>query len=213
MNSFSLETHCRFVRLTECPPFGADYCCSKEPQIDTFFHEDFTDYEAQLLGNTYGYYLKDNPQKLIAAFTIANSALVLDFLQSSRKNKINQNIPRVKQRRQYPALLLCQVAVFDEFAGHHLGDELLDLVKKLTLLLNQTTACRYLIVEAVNKQKVIDFYVRNGFTLLYSSEQDEIDKTKRKLDKEGYLPTRLMMYDMLLYNRDIIPSPCKNKQN
>ncbi len=69
----------------------------------------------------------------------------------------------------------------------------------MALLLNKTTACRYLIVEAVNKQKVLDFYERNGFVYLYSSEQDEINKTNRKLNSEDQLPTRLMMYDLLRY--------------
>lgn len=190
---------CRFVHLTECPPsVGCVYHCSREPQIDTFFHEDYADYEHQLLGKTYAYYLKDNPKKLVAAFTIANSALVLDFLQSARKNKINKGIPRVKQRRQYPALLIAQLAVFDEFAEHKLGDELVKQIRQYALLLNESTACRYLIVEAVNKEKVIRFYERNGFNLLYSSELEEQDKMKRKLDENGNLSTRLMMYDLLL---------------
>ena len=190
---------CRFVHLTECPP-SADcvYHCSKEPQIDTFFHEDYADYENQLLGKTFAYFLKADSNKLVAAFTIANSALVLDFLQSSRKNKINKGVPRVKQRRQYPALLIAQIAVFEEFAEYRIGDELVKRIKEYALFLNNSTACRYLIVEAVNKEKVISFYERNGFNLLYSSEQEEQDKMKRKLDEKGNLSTRLMMYDLLL---------------
>ena len=63
---------------------------------------------------------------------------------------------------------------------------------------NDSTACRYLIVEAVNKDKVIHFYERNGFNLLYSSEREEQEKMKRKVDENGILSTRLMIYDLLL---------------
>jgi GNAT superfamily N-acetyltransferase len=197
MTKLSLTDDCILVRLTECPPLPTGFSCSKEPAIDTFFHEDYADYEAQLLGNSYGYYLVEDPSKLVAAFTVANSALVLDFLQSARKNKINKAIPRIKQRRQYPALLLCQVVVFDEFLSCKIGDELLAMIKEFAYNLNRSTACRYLIVEAVNKSKVVKFYERNGFALLYSSEQEEIKKTNRKLTPEGNLTTRLMMYDLL----------------
>jgi len=202
----TLADDCFFVHLTECPPAeSAQYSVSKEPQIDAFFHGGYAEYEQELMGNTYAFYLKANAtnqkfdnSKPVAAFTIANSALVMDFLQSARKNKINQSVPRVKQRRQYPALLICQLAVFDEFVGYRLGDELLNAIKDFALILNETTACHYLIVEAVNKPKVLDFYRRNDFALLYSSEEIELEKTHRKTDDAGHLMTRLMMYDMML---------------
>ena len=203
IESLSLKQDCFFTRLTNNNLPSAEYHCVREPQIETFFHDDFADYEQQLLGNTYAYRLKADPTKVVAAFTIANSALVLDFLQSSRKNKINKDIPRVKQRRQYPALLIAQLAVFDEFAQYKVGGEMLTLIKHFALLINETTACRYLIVEAVNHEKVLAFYERNGFNLLYSSEQDEQAKMNRKLTEDGRLSTRLMMCDMLLFKKQL----------
>lgn len=202
----TLAEDCYFVHLTECPPSkDAKYSVAKEPQIEKFFHVNYPEYEQELMGKTYAYYLKQNNNQLpydnskpVAAFTIANSALVMDFLQSARKNKINETVPRVKQRRQYPALLICQLAVFDEFAGHGLGDELMDAIKDFAVILNETSACHYLIVEAVNNPKVIDFYQRNDFTLLYSNEEIELEKTRRKTDEDGRLMTRLMMYDLML---------------
>lgn len=197
---FSLKDDCVFESLTQCPPsVEAEYHCAKEPKIDEFFHVDYVDYEKQLLGKSYGYYLKTDKNKLVAAFSIANSALFLDALQSSKKRKINKTIPRIKQRRQYPALLICQLAVFDEFAPLHIGDQVMDHIKNLALLLNRTTASRFLLVEAVNKEKVLTYYENNGFDYLYSSEEVEIEKTRRPLDEEtGRLATRLMKFDMML---------------
>lgn len=200
MISITLTDDCHLVHLTETPPpDGSVYACQREPKIDVFFHDDYYDYEEQMLGNTYGYFLNSDPTKLVAAFTVASSALVLDFLQSAKKNKINKSIPRIKQRRQYPALLICQLAVFDEFSASKLGDEMLQHIKDFAILVNNTVACRYLIVEAVNKPKVIEYYQRNGFNLLYSSEEQEILKSKRKLDDDGHLTTRQMLYDLMLY--------------
>jgi Golgi nucleoside diphosphatase len=197
---FSLKDECVFESLTLCPPpAGAEYHCVKEPKIDEFFHVDYVDYEKQLLGKSYGYYLKNDKSKLVAAFAIANSALFLDTLQSSKKNKINKEIPRVKQRRQYPALLICQLAVFDEFSSLHIGNQVMNDIKNLAILLNKTTASRFLLVEAVNEEKVLKYYENNGFDYLYSTEEIEIEKTHRPVDEEkGKLATRLMKYDMML---------------
>ena len=123
----------------------------------------------------------------------------MDTLQSSKKNKINKEIPRVKQRRQYPALLICQLAVFDEFSSLHIGNQVMNDIKNLAILLNKTTASRFLLVEAVNEEKVLKYYENNGFDYLYSTEEIEIEKTHRPVDEEkGKLATRLMKYDMML---------------
>ena len=200
VNTFSLVDECVFKNLTHNPPTAtAEYHCKKEPKIDEFFHLDYADYEKQLLGKTYGYYLNGDQSQLVSAFTIANSALVLDFLQSSKKNTINKAIPRAKQRRQYPALLICQLAVFDSFSHLHIGDQVMNQIKHLALLLNESTSFRFLIVEAVNKKKVLQYYTDNGFEFLYSTEEIEREKTHRPVDEEtGKLATRLMKFDMML---------------
>lgn len=200
--SISLENDCEFVHLVECPPpSDYSYSCAKEPKIDLFFHKDYIEYENEQLGTTYGYYLEENTEgethkELVAAFTVANSALILDLLQSSKKNKVNKEIPHVKHRRQYPALLICQLAVFDEFNGLNLGDQIIDHIVQLALIFSRQCACRFLLVESVNRPKVISFYERNGFTLLYTDESSEIEKTRRKLNDNGHLNTRLMMFDL-----------------
>ena len=199
-HELSLEQDCVFVNMTQNPPSAsAKYRCEKEPKIDEFFHSDYADYDMQMLGKTYAYYLKRDPNEVVAAFTIANSALVIDLLPSSRKNKINQEIPHAKHRRQYPALLLCQFAVFDDYAGNRIGAEVTQQIKNLALLLNSTTGCRFLMVEAVNKPEVLKFYERNKFLYLYSTEADEISSSKRKVDENGRLYTRVMYYDMIQY--------------
>lgn len=203
IKQFIINEQCVFESLTKCPPSqDAEYHCAREPKIDEFFHVDYKDYEEQLLGKSYGYYLKEDKKKLVAAFSIANSALFLDTLQSARKNKINKEIPRVKHRRQYPALLICQLVVFDEFAPLHIGDQVMNDIKNLAIFLNETTASRFLLVEAVNKEKVLNFYEANGFDYLYSSEEIEKSMTRRPIDeKTGKLFTRLMKYDMMLIKK------------
>ncbi|MCS2517629.1 hypothetical protein NXW37_29000 [Bacteroides thetaiotaomicron] len=57
--------------------------------------------------------------------------------------------------------------VFDSFAGKHIGDEILSFIKGWFIDPLNKTGCRYIIVDASNHQKVIDFYQRNGFKFIF----------------------------------------------
>ena len=59
------------------------------------------------------------------------------------------------------------------------------------------TGCRYIIVDASNHQKVIDFYQRNGFKFIFENIADEIEYMKLDLEPE-YKRTRLMYFDLII---------------
>lgn len=59
------------------------------------------------------------------------------------------------------------------------------------------TGCRFLIVDALNEDKVIEFYRKNGFYLVYDSEEEE--KEAFLIDDAGQqLRQRFMCCDLLL---------------
>jgi hypothetical protein len=93
--------------VSSCQP----YLCSKDNEIDKFFHTEFKDYDYQLLGKSYCFVSKHEP-KIAAAFTVANSSVRVDNMPKSKRNKLNRKIPFAKQRSQYPAVLVAQLAVF-----------------------------------------------------------------------------------------------------
>ena len=175
------------------------YACSKDKQIDKFFHEEFSDYEHQLLGKSYCFISKSEP-KIGAAFTVANSSVRVDDMPKSKRNKLNRKIPFSKQRSQYPAVLVAQLAVFDEFAGRNLGKEVLDAVKAWFIDPLNKTGCRYLIVDAVNTPKVLQFYLDNGFDFIFTSDEEEMQymsKTVKVDDSNMFRETRLMIFDLI----------------
>ena len=81
-----------------------------------------------------------------------------DLLPNSRRNKLNRNIPNEKRRPQYPAVLVGQLAVSEDYKGLHIGDELLDAIKSWFIEPLNKTGCRYVVVDALNHSKVFDFY-------------------------------------------------------
>lgn len=125
----------------------------------------------------------------------------VDSLPSNLRNKLNRKIPNAKRRPQYPAVLVGQLAVSDLFCGHHVGDELLDFIKSWFIDPLNKTGCRYVIVDAVNHQKVFEYYQRNGFKFLFSSDEEEWtflhNKGQEPTTPIEPMKTRLMYFDLI----------------
>lgn len=191
---------CDFMELTEevlqqCKGFTC-----KDENITEFFTHDYADYAYQLLGKSYCF-VKPETSEIVCAFTVANSSVKVDSLPSNLRNKLNRKIPNAKRRPQYPAVLVGQLAASDLFCGHHVGDELLDFIKSWFIDPLNKTGCRYVIVDAVNHQKVFEYYQRNGFKFLFSSDEEEWtflhNKGQASTTPIEPMKTRLMYFDLI----------------
>ena len=191
---------CDFMELTEDVLQQCKGFTCKDEDITEFFTQDYADYAYQLLGKSYCF-VKPDTSAIVCAFTVANSSVKVDSLPSNLRNKLNRKIPNAKRRPQYPAVLVGQLAVSDLFSGHHVGDELLDFIKSWFIDPLNKTGCRYVIVDAVNHPKVFEYYQRNGFKFLFSSDGEEWTF----LHNKGIEPTtpiepmktRLMYFDLI----------------
>lgn len=200
MKESFLDSNCEFRRMTESLVARCQsYSVSKDKHIDKFFREEFPDYEYQLLGKTYCFITRKDHQ-IVAAFSVANSSVRVDDMPRSKRNKLNRKIPFSKQRSQYPAVLVAQLAVFDGFGGKGIGREVLDLIKAWFIDPLNKTGCRYMIVDAVNNPKVLQFYQDNGFDFIFSSDDEEMQymsKAVKVEDGNVFRETRLMIFDLM----------------
>ena len=65
----------------------------------------------------------------------------------------------------------------------------------------QDDGCRYVIVDAVNKGKVLQFYKDNGFDFIFASDEEEmkyLSKEESVADNDYFRETRLMYFDLML---------------
>jgi len=195
-----LQQHFLFRLMTEELVSSCQkYVCSKDDRINKFFHEEYLDYAHQLLGKSYCFVSKAEP-KIAAAFTVANSSVRVDDMPKSKRNKLNRKIPFSKQRSQYPAVLVAQLAVFDEFSGLNLGKDVLDMIKAWFIDPLNKTGCRYVVVDAVNNPKVLQFYKDNGFDFIFSSDEEEMQYMSKAVnvqDGSVFRETRLMIFDLI----------------
>ena len=191
---------CDFMELTEEVLQQCKGFICKDEDITEFFAHDYADYAYQLLGKSYCF-VKPETSEIVCAFTVANSSVKVDSLPSNLRNKLNRKIPNAKRRPQYPAVLVGQLAVSDLFSGHHVGDELLDFIKSWFIDPLNKTGCRYVIVDAVNHPKVFEYYQRNGFKFLFSSDEEEWtflhNKGLEQTTPIEPMKTRLMYFDLI----------------
>ena len=152
-----------------------DYICKKDSEIEEFFKSEYKDYNRQLLGKSYCFLTREDVPRLACAFSLANSSVRVDRLSNKKRNKINRGIPNAKRRSQYPAVLIGQLAVMDDFRGLDLGTKVMDFIKSWFIDPHNKTGCRYIIVDAVNQENVLKFYEDNGFKFIFASDEEEMN--------------------------------------
>ena len=190
-----LKEKCRRFPLSReiigsCAPFS---CGDKD--LDEFFNSDYADYQRQLMGKTYVFLEIDDPKEIICAFTVSNASIFTNYLPNARKKKIGKDVPVSKRDLIYPAVLIGRIGVNQRFLHRHVGSELMDIVKDWFIDKDNKTGCRYLVVDAYNKPEACEYYQRNGFNYMFSSEEQE--KQYRNIATDAALQTRLMFFDLM----------------
>ena len=97
------------------------------------------------------------------------------------------------------AILLGQLAVFDGYRGHDIGGEILGFVKALFAepyspsyeidYRFNNVGCCYILVDALNKEKVLKIYADNGFQPVYANN-DEPE------GEQGAPPTKALLFNL-----------------
>ena len=176
--------------LQQCRPFSCG-----DDDLDSFFLDDAAKYERQLLSKSYCFRLKNDETVVVCAFTLSCSSIDARRLPNNRRRKLTENIPHEKTLRTYPAALIGRLGVNVEFGGKGIGTELMEFIKQLVLNPSNIMSCRYLTIDAYNKQSVLNFYEKSGFKPIFSSDIQE--KEYIGLPPERDLKTRLMYFDLL----------------
>lgn len=179
-------------RLAVCESFE---CANKD--LNDFFANDAVLYAKRLLGKTYLFCLKENPQIIVAAFTVSNDSIRMTnkLNEEAKKLFLKQTELEEKRLRRFPAVLIGRLTTSKDFAGKGIGTAVMDFIK-LWFRTDNKTGCRFIIVDAYNSEATIHYYLKNGFKFLLEDERLE---AKYMGIGVGRLPlnTRLMYYDLL----------------
>lgn len=190
-----LLQECNRYRVTEYDELRSFACGDSD--LDEFFHKEAHLYDAQMLGKTYFFATKGNTPRIVCAFTLANDSIKAALIPNASRNKIQRKIPNSKRTRSYPAVLIGRLGVAGEFQGSHngIGSQVIDYITAWFCHPENKTGCRFLVVDAYNKPKVLHFYEKNGFRFLYATE--ELEKEAYHIDIEERLESRMMYLDLI----------------
>ena len=168
--------------------------CGDE-DLNAFFQEDAFNYDAQLLGRSYCF-LSALEGDIAAVFTLSNSAIRVAELPSNAKRRLVKLIPWVKQGRNYPAVLIGRLGVSRKYRNQKIGSQIIDFIKAWFLSNHNKMGCRFIVVDAYNKEDVLHFYLNanNKFSFLFKEESQE--KLYNSIPADEILKTRQMYFDL-----------------
>jgi hypothetical protein len=72
---------------------------------------------------------------------------------------------------------------------------LLNFIKSWFIERDNKTGCRFIIVDSYNTNEALNFYKKNGFNFLFSTEEQE--KTATDVSNDIQIKTRLMYFDLI----------------
>jgi hypothetical protein len=194
---FSLSEQCDLFPLSQDSPI-CNFDCGNADLTD-FFCNDAINYQKELLGQTLFFRLKENG-KIACAFTLSNDSIKVDNLPNNRKKKIGENIPHIKRKRSYPATLIGRFGVSIDLRKKHIGSAVMDFIKTICIT-EDAHKCRFLIVDAYNTREAINFYSKNDFLFVFSTEQQEKEYYGKGNNEP--LKTRFMYYDLLPWSEKL----------
>ena len=199
-----LAEDCTFYSLNLIDLTKFSFDCNNE-DLNDFLFNDSLKYATELLGKTYCF-VENTSNRIVSFFTIANDSLKTHNLPNSRRKKVETDISREKILRSYPAVLIGRLGVNIHCKEQRkenspsIGEQTISFIKEWLLDVNNKTGCRFILVDAYNDFGICDFYTRNGFEFVFSTEIQE----KEHFDITDIKPlkTRLMFYDLINHRRN-----------
>lgn len=142
-----------------------------DADLDEYYNQDSIEGGQQLVSVTYIY--TDGDSKVLAYFSLSNDSINKEECGRSPFKRLSDALPISKRYSSLPAAKIGRLGICIEQQGAGIGTEVLDYLKAW-FTHNNKTGCRFLIVDAYNKEEVIRFYEKNDFRFL--STKDERDQ-------------------------------------
>ena len=199
MFTFDLFERCQLQRITDRIA-QLPFSCGDQ-SLEQFFRDEAVLYADARLGKTYVFLDNTTSEtKVVAFFTVSNDSVKTRFIPKSSTNRVQRKIPGQKHLRTYPAVMIGRLGVSTAYQGSsfHIGQQVINYLKTWFVDEDNKTGCRFMVVDAYNNERILRFYIRNGFKFLYSDEEQE--RCELQIDRDERLNTRHMFLDLLNTN-------------
>jgi len=138
----------------------------------------------------------NDTESLVAYFSVSNDAISRDHMPNNRFHRLFKSIPLEKRYSTLPAVKIGRLGVSKQAQGNKLGTDILNFLKVWFTDKNKT-GCRFIVVDAYNNPRTINFYENNGFKFLVHGNKSD--------------NTRIMYFDLIPFMNFVIESQSVKK--
>lgn len=143
------------------------FYCEKNLDLQDFLYNKAITFDRNLRSRTYLYIHNEN-KDIVGYFTLAINYLQTDDLTENIIKILDGYTDKIKA---IPCYLIGQLAVSDKYRDNKIGKFLLDDALQITNNTQTNFGGRFVLIDSVNNDKVINFYRENSFV--------EIEKDKK----------------------------------
>ena len=157
------------------------FSCENNDLTD-FFHNDALPHQEKLLAVTNVLIKGDD---IVAFYSVLNDKISINDVDNKStiwKKLIRNWGLKPKRYKSYPAVKIGRLGVDIKYKRKGIGTTILDYIK-ITFITNNRTGCKFITLDAYNKEEVLNFYKKNEFEFLTT--------------KDVNAPTRLMYFDLM----------------
>ena len=160
--TYDINERCVITRLTE-ELSQLPFSCGNtdgDRDLEEFFHTQALMFAKEKLGQTYCVINNEGEEaEIVAFFTVSNDSIKTTFIPKKAVNKIERKIPGRKHLHTYPAVLIGRLGVNRKYQGrdYFIGQQIINYIKIWFTDDDNKTGCRFLVVDAYNKEKVLSF--------------------------------------------------------
>ncbi|MHA8104825.1 GNAT family N-acetyltransferase [Aquirufa nivalisilvae] len=180
--------------ISDCHQFSCGNSETAE-DLNDFFLNNWLQFKQDLFGKTYCFF-DLSKSEIVGLFSLSNDSVKASILERKTKKRISKKLSYSKSSlKSYPAVLIGRLGRNVKYRDQNIGNSLLEFIKAWFIEEHNKTGCRYILVDAYNIEKVIQFYQENGFTLIFDTEEEE--KKYSNIKSLDSLRTRLMYFDLI----------------
>lgn len=176
----SLYATFKLLPLREVEPSLLNtFNCEINSDLTNFIHVTALDFEIRQIARTF-VLVNNDKNEVVGYFTISMKSLSTNGMSKTSIKKIDGIS---NSRVCIHSFLIGQLGISDDYAEYKLGTLLLDDAFSKIEMAHDLVAGRYILVDAINHKKVLNFYTENGFALLDTNVEESENGSTRMIYK------------------------------
>jgi hypothetical protein len=146
-----------------------EFCCAKDPDVESFLKKNAVKYERSGISRTYLYVLENEERShIVAYFSVGITATSFEGVSTSRKSKVLGGTPGRDSQDHFGGIIIGEVGRNDRYSGDDLsGREMIADAEEIIEQGRNFLGGKIVYLDC--REALIKFYERNGYTKVVDS--------------------------------------------